>query len=62
MSAESAPRRLVLLLAVVFRPVFVQRREEVKQAEVVVLMDDSASMRRKDARILGVFLRIRAVD
>src|SRR5207247_5124143 len=28
---------------------FVQRREEVRQAEVLVLADDSASMRRKDA-------------
>jgi uncharacterized membrane protein len=39
---------LLLLLAVVFRPVFVQRREEIKQAEVLLLVDDSASMRRKD--------------
>ena len=40
---------LVLLVGVVCRPVFVQRREDVKQAEVLVLVDDSASMRRKDA-------------
>jgi uncharacterized membrane protein len=40
---------LLLLLAVLFRPVFVQRREEIKQAEVLLLVDDSASMRRKDA-------------
>jgi uncharacterized membrane protein len=40
---------LILLLCVLFRPVFVQRREEIKQAEVLVLVDDSASMRRKDA-------------
>jgi uncharacterized membrane protein len=39
---------LVLLLGVLFRPVFVQRREEIKQAEVLLLVDDSASMRRKD--------------
>lgn len=38
-----------LLLGVVFRPVFVKRREEVKPAEVLVLVDDSASMQRKDA-------------
>lgn len=38
----------LLLFAVVFRPVFVERREEVRSAEVVVLCDDSASMRRKD--------------
>ena len=40
---------LLLLLAVVFRPVFVKKREEVKPAEVLVLVDDSASMQRKDA-------------
>ncbi len=40
---------LVLLAAVLCRPVFVQRREEVRPAEVVVLVDDSASMSRKDA-------------
>lgn len=39
----------LLLLAVVFRPVFVKKREEVKPAEVLVLVDDSASMQRKDA-------------
>lgn len=40
---------LLALLFVLFRPVFVQRREEVKEAEVLILVDDSASMRRKDA-------------
>lgn len=40
---------LALLLAVIFRPVFVKRREEVKQAEVLVIVDDSASMQRKDS-------------
>ncbi len=40
---------LLLLAAVLCRPVFVQRREEVRPAEVVVLIDDSASMSRKDA-------------
>ncbi|MEM7515870.1 MAG: hypothetical protein AAF368_02960, partial [Planctomycetota bacterium] len=40
---------LLVLLAVLFRPVFEQRREEVLQAEVVVLVDDSASMRRRDS-------------
>lgn len=38
----------LLLCFVIFRPVFVERREEVRQAEVVILADDSASMRRKD--------------
>ncbi|MBL8859995.1 MAG: hypothetical protein JNL28_15915 [Planctomycetes bacterium] len=38
----------LLLFTVLFRPVFVQRREEVRPAEVVILADDSASMRRKD--------------
>ncbi len=40
---------LLVLLLVLFRPVLVQRREEVQKAEVLVLIDDSASMRRKDA-------------
>lgn len=40
---------LALLFLVVFRPVLVQRREEVRPAEVLVLVDDSASMRRVDA-------------
>lgn len=40
---------LLLLLFVLFRPVFEKRREEVLPAEVVVLVDDSASMRRRDA-------------
>ncbi len=39
---------LLLLFTVIFRPVFVERREDVRQAEVVILADDSASMRRKD--------------
>ena len=40
---------LLLLCVVLFRPVFVQRREEVKPAEVLVLLDDSASMLRQDS-------------
>ncbi len=40
---------LLLLMAVIFRPVFVSRREEIRPAEVLVLVDDSASMRRVDA-------------
>ncbi|MBL8860511.1 MAG: hypothetical protein JNK02_00730 [Planctomycetes bacterium] len=40
---------LALLAAVLARPVFVERREEVRPAEVLVLVDDSASMSRKDA-------------
>ncbi len=40
---------LLALLLVLFRPVLVQRREEVQKAEVLVLVDDSASMRRMDA-------------
>ncbi len=40
---------LLLLLLVLFRPVFEERREEVLPAEVLVLVDDSASMRRRDA-------------
>lgn len=40
---------LLLILAVIFRPVFVNRREEIRPAEVLVLVDDSASMRRVDA-------------
>lgn len=39
---------LLLLLAVLARPVLVERREEVRQAEVLLLVDDSASMRRED--------------
>ncbi len=39
---------LALFLAILARPVQVQRREEVRQAEVLVLFDDSASMRRED--------------
>ncbi|MSR62281.1 MAG: VWA domain-containing protein [Planctomycetes bacterium] len=39
----------VLLGLVLARPVRVERREEVHPAEVVVLMDDSASMRRSDS-------------
>jgi len=38
-----------LLLVVLARPVIVERREEVHPAEVVVLLDDSASMSRRDA-------------
>jgi uncharacterized membrane protein len=40
---------LLLLLAVLFRPVLVRRTEEVRPAEVLVMIDDSASMRRMDA-------------
>ncbi len=40
---------ILVLLAVLFRPVKVQHQENVKPAEVVVLIDDSASMLRKDA-------------
>ncbi len=40
---------LALLAAVLFRPVKVTRREEVQKAEVLVLVDDSASMQRRDA-------------
>jgi len=39
---------LLLLLAVIARPVFIKRREEVKPAEVLILVDDSASMQRRD--------------
>jgi len=39
----------LLLFAVLARPVMVERREEVFPAEVLVLLDDSASMQRKDA-------------
>ncbi len=38
-----------LLALILFRPVFVERSEEVRRAEVLVLFDDSASMRRQDA-------------
>ena len=40
---------LALILIVIFRPVKVTRREEVQKAEVLVLVDDSASMLRRDA-------------
>jgi|694.fasta_scaffold01017_2 uncharacterized membrane protein len=39
----------LLLFAILFRPVFVERREEIRPAEVLVLVDDSASMLRQDA-------------
>lgn len=39
----------VLLALILFRPVFVERSEEVRPAEVLVLIDDSASMQRQDA-------------
>jgi hypothetical protein len=39
----------LLLFLVLSRPVLVQRREEVHEPEVLVLLDDSASMRRRDA-------------
>lgn len=38
----------LVLLLVLARPVRVEQREEVHPAEVIVLMDDSASMRRRD--------------
>ncbi|MEY2784845.1 MAG: hypothetical protein RL277_1052 [Planctomycetota bacterium] len=41
----------LLLFAILFRPVFVERREEVRPAEVLVLVDDSASMLRQDAYV-----------
>jgi hypothetical protein len=59
-SKESISRRMRVLLAslrmgaflvlllVLARPVRVEKREEVHPAEVIVLLDDSASMRRKD--------------
>jgi uncharacterized membrane protein len=40
---------VLLLLAVLARPVREQRREDVRPAEVLVLIDDSASMQRRDA-------------
>lgn len=40
---------LAVLLLALFRPVLVQRREEIQPAEVLVIVDDSASMRRADA-------------
>jgi uncharacterized membrane protein len=39
----------ILLGLVLARPVLVERREEVHKAEVLVLLDDSASMRRSDS-------------
>ncbi len=38
----------LLLFLVLARPVLVERREEVHPPEVIVLLDDSASMRRRD--------------
>ncbi|MCC7011503.1 MAG: hypothetical protein IT454_02980 [Planctomycetes bacterium] len=40
---------LALLLVVIFRPVKVTKREEVQKPEVILLIDDSASMQRRDA-------------
>ena len=40
---------LLFLCVVLMRPVWVRERQEVKQAEVLVLVDDSASMLRRDA-------------
>ena len=40
---------IAALFFVLFRPVLVQRSEDVRKAEVLVLVDDSASMRRVDA-------------
>jgi uncharacterized membrane protein len=42
---------LMLLLAVLARPVKVLQREEVQKAIALVLVDDSASMQRKDAYV-----------
>jgi uncharacterized membrane protein len=39
---------VLLLLVILARPVLIEHREEVEQAEVLVLLDDSASMRRRD--------------
>jgi hypothetical protein len=39
----------VLLFLVLARPVLVERREEVHPSQVLILLDDSASMRRMDA-------------
>jgi len=44
---------LLVLLLVLFRPVKVHRRENVQPAEVVLLLDDSASMSRRDAYSSG---------
>ncbi|MCC6407898.1 MAG: hypothetical protein IT453_12110 [Planctomycetes bacterium] len=48
---------LAFLCLVIFRPVRVERREEVQKAEVVVLVDDSASMLRKDSYAASDALR-----
>jgi uncharacterized membrane protein len=40
---------IALLLVVIFRPVIVERNDEVKPAEVLILVDDSASMQRQDS-------------
>jgi Mg-chelatase subunit ChlD len=40
---------LAILMAVIFRPVKVTKREEVQKAQVLVLVDDSASMQRRDS-------------
>lgn len=48
---------LLLLLIVLFRPVVVQRNDEVKPAEVLVLVDDSASMLREDSYASNAELR-----
>lgn len=48
---------LLLLLVVLFRPVVVERNDEVKPAEVLVLVDDSASMRREDSYASNAGLR-----
>ncbi|MBK7645378.1 MAG: VWA domain-containing protein [Planctomycetes bacterium] len=40
---------LLLLCLVLFRPVFVKKHEEIKPAEVLLLVDDSASMLRQDS-------------
>jgi uncharacterized membrane protein len=40
---------IALLTLVLFRPVIVEREEEIRPAEVIVLLDDSASMARVDS-------------
>ena len=51
----------LLLFLILFRPVLVQRSEEVRPAEVLVLVDDSASMGRLDA-YLGDEVQRRALS
>ncbi|MCA9001670.1 MAG: hypothetical protein KDB61_07095, partial [Planctomycetes bacterium] len=48
---------LIALLLVLFRPVRVQSRENVEAPEVLILVDDSASMARKDSYLSNPELR-----